>query len=230
MQCSLREDLTLGPTRQEGGRNDAAISEDAWQQRLLEELNADIPHNENYFESFSDPGTSRDFFDEIRKEYERKCREQTRSKLTEGAGRPSTSARISAAEAARRADEFQRKHAEGLRKRGIAFSVPINHTTSPSYEHYSKQWYTFLQSGESRAIPWPPVKVGDMDDLARFVGKNMVHLRQLQVDWHPDRFFARLPPSIQRTDAMRERVTALSQFFNAAIVEFREKDRKARLE
>ncbi|VDO10230.1 unnamed protein product [Rodentolepis nana] len=184
-----------------------------------------------YVLGFVDPGTSSgDFFDEIRKQYERKCREQTRRKLTEEASRPSTSARINADEAARKADEFRRKHAEGLRRRGIAFSLPINHTTSPSYEHYSKQWRTFLQSGESGAIPWPPVKVGDMDDLARFVGKNMVHLRQLQVDWHPDRFFARLPPSIQRTDAMREQVTALSQFFNAAILEFREKSRKTRLE
>ncbi|VDL58235.1 unnamed protein product [Hymenolepis diminuta] len=184
-----------------------------------------------FVSAFDDPGTSSgDFFEEIRKQYERRRREQTRSRFTEEVSRPSTSAGASAAEAARKADEFRRKHAEGLRKRGIAFSLPVNHTTSPSYEQYSKQWHTFLQSGESRAIPWPPIKVGDKDDLMRFVGENMIHLRQLQVDWHPDRFFARLPSSIQRTDSMRERVTALSQFFNNAVIEFREKNKKVRLE
>lgn len=72
--------------------------------------------------------------------------------------------------------------------------------------------------------------MGDIDDLMRFVGDNLVHLRQLQVDWHPDRFFGRLPASIQPTDAMRERVTSLSQFFNNAIKEFREKNKKPRVE
>lgn len=51
MQCSLREDLTSGFTPQEEARSDNTISEDAWQQRLLEELNADIPQRENYFDS-----------------------------------------------------------------------------------------------------------------------------------------------------------------------------------
>ncbi|VDO01415.1 unnamed protein product [Rodentolepis nana] len=51
MQCSLREDLTSGPTREEGGGSGVTISEHAWQQRLREELNADIPQNENYFDT-----------------------------------------------------------------------------------------------------------------------------------------------------------------------------------
>ncbi|KAM7541468.1 hypothetical protein Aperf_G00000026890 [Anoplocephala perfoliata] len=231
MQCSLREDLTSEFSRQEESKNDDNISEAAWQQHLLEELNDDIPQHEGYFEGFQDAGTaSGDFFEDIRKEYERRRRKQTSSEFGgQSTNRPSTSADAAATSA--KAEEFRQKHAEGLRKRGLAMSsMSAFRAPSISYNQYSKQWKAFLHSGTSQEIPWPPIKVGDMDVLLRFVGESMVHLRQLQVDWHPDRFFARLPSSIQPTDEMRKRVTALSQFLNNAVMEFRGNMKKARLE
>lgn len=167
---------------------------------------------------FADPGTSSDFFENIYREYERKKRKHSfRTQTTPD--KPSTSSFSSASAEA----DFRRRHAEGLRKRGLSSSTASSSTSLISYEQYTKQWQTFLQSCDSRAIPWPPVKVGDVENLLCFVGRNLVHLRQLQVDWHPDRFFARLPSTIPRTEAITSRVTALSQFFNAAVAELRTK-------
>lgn len=123
--------------------------------------------------------------------------------------------------ASTRDDEFRRRHAEGLRNRGLTSSTSNLGVSVLSYEQYSERWQTFLRSGTSRDIPWPPIKVGDTEELLRFVGRSLLHLRQLQVDWHPDRFFARLPSHVKRTEELANRVTALSQFFNKAVVELR---------
>ncbi|CDS40074.1 NF kappa B inhibitor protein 1 [Echinococcus multilocularis] len=218
MQCSLREDL-CGKVRPLKRRCSNAISEDAWQERLLDELNADFPRHEEYFQGFSDAGTSSgDFFEDIRKEYERK-KQRYMYRLPPESDQPSASTAYTTAST--RADEFRRRHVEGLRKRGLVSPTSNLGVSILSYEQYSERWQAFLRSDTSWAIPWPPIKVGDMEALLRFVGCSLLHLRQLQVDWHPDRFFARLPPRVQRTEEMTSRVTALSQFFNKAVAELR---------
>ena len=49
MRCSLREDLNSGfRCSQEPN------SEEAWKNRLIDEMNADLPGHEDYFEGSSD--------------------------------------------------------------------------------------------------------------------------------------------------------------------------------
>ncbi|VDK22563.1 unnamed protein product [Taenia asiatica] len=321
MQCSLQGDL-FGKIRPPKRRCNDTILEDAWQERLVDELNADFPCHEEYFQGnlwasfgrFTDaesnsakktpfmiycgisqlltsvshaegeasanrmplyvcthtyaldltlplsrlrswkysasttgrffrspvlestPSISRiqvrilplgftdadassgDFFEDIRKEYERK-KSRCMHRPQPESNQPSAS--NTHVTASTRDEEFRRRHAAALRNRGLASPVSNLGVTVLSYEQYSEQWQTFLRSGTNRDIPWPPVKVGDTEELLRFVGRSLLHLRQLQVDWHPDRFFARLPSHVQRTEELANRVTALSQFFNKAVVELR---------
>ena len=176
-----------------------------------------------FFLGFSDVSGSRDYFEDIYTAYERKKREQTYSRTQARSEQPTTS---SFASASAKADEFRRRHAEGLKKLGLSSGISSSTPPTISYEQYTRQWQTFLQNGDSHCIPWPPIKIGDMEDLLRFVGRSLVHLRQLQVDWHPDRFFARLPSNVPRTEALTNKVTALSQFFNTAVADFRAKVEK----
>ncbi|KAL5967328.1 NF-kappa-B inhibitor-like protein 1 [Taenia solium] len=305
MQCSLQGDL-FGKIRPPKRRCNDAILEDAWQERLVDELNADFPRHEEYFQGrftdaesnsakkapfmiycgisqlltsvshaegeasanrmplyvcvhtyaldltlplsrlrswkYSTSATGRffrspelestqsisrftdadassgDFFEDIRKEYERK-KSRCMHRPQPESNQPSASNTHTTTST--RDDEFRRRHAEALRNRGLPSPVSNLDVSVLSYEQYSERWQTFLRSGTNRDIPWPPVKVGDTEELLRFAGRSLLHLRQLQVDWHPDRFFARLPSHVQRTEELANRVTALSQFFNKAVVELR---------
>ncbi|KAL5111915.1 Serine/threonine-protein phosphatase 6 catalytic subunit [Taenia crassiceps] len=164
MQCSLRGDL-FGKIRPPKRRCNDAISEDAWQERLLDELSADFPRHEEYFQGFSDAGASSgDFFEDIRKEYERKksrCMHRAQPKSNQ------PSANTTHTTASMRDDEFRRRHAEGLRSRNLASPTSNLGVSVLSYEWYSEQWQKFLRSGTSQDIPWPPVKVGDTEELLR---------------------------------------------------------------
>ncbi|VDM31345.1 unnamed protein product [Hydatigera taeniaeformis] len=218
MQCSLKDDL-FGKVAPPKRRYNDAISEDAWRERLLDEVSADFPRHEEYFQGFSDTGTSSgDFFEDIGKEYEQKKRRCVYISRSESS-QPSASTTYKKASTSD--EEFRHRHAEELRKLGLVSPTSKSDVSVIPYEQYSERWQTFLRSGTNGTIPWPPLKVGDMEELLRFVGRSLLHLRQLQVDWHPDRFFSRLPSGVQRTEDLANRVTALSQFFNKAIAELR---------
>ncbi len=165
---------------------------------------------------FADGGEpSGDFFEDIRKEYE-----QQRRRQHQAARDYEERARANDTPPQPKVDDFHRRHSDGLRKRGI-FSTVAAAPVPASYERYAKELQTFLKDGAGRGIPWPPVTPGDMDGLLRFVGHNLSHLRQLQVDWHPDRFLRRIPSRIEQTSQIVDRVTKLSQFFNTAVAELR---------
>ncbi|VDD74616.1 unnamed protein product [Mesocestoides corti] len=214
MNCTLKEDLHMefpGQGEFEG------TSEEAWHERLADELYSDLPRFDEYFEGFPDTDNlSGDYFEEVRREYERRKRQ--RYHATQPPADPAHSSEYTSAS---KDAEFRRRHAEGLKQRGLLTPSSSTIVLSPSYEQYSNEWRAFLKSGGGRAIPWPPITVGDTEGLLRFVKQSLVHLRQLQVDWHPDRFFARLPPDTERTKGLVDRVTALSQFLNATVSELK---------
>nr|VZI48111.1 unnamed protein product [Spirometra erinaceieuropaei] len=170
---------------------------------------------------FVETDTSEDPFETIRIEYERRHRRPTvNTRQT-----PTTS---SAASVEQERQQFFQRHAEGLRKRGFLFTAAPARKSQLS--EFLSQWQAFLSDhepltlGNLSHIPWLPVAEGDVPGLLRFVGHNFASLRQLQVDWHPDRFFSRLAPRLASEDVRRAltgRVNAISQLLNEGVAELR---------
>nr|VZI37100.1 unnamed protein product [Spirometra erinaceieuropaei] len=192
-----------------------------WNQRLLDELRFSQTSHEDYFSGFVETDTSEDPFETIRIEYERRHRRPTvNTRQT-----PTTS---SAASVEQERQQFFQRHAEGLRKRGFLFTAAPARKSQLS--EFLSQWQAFLSDhepltlGNLSHIPWLPVAEGDVPGLLRFVGHNFASLRQLQVDWHPDRFFSRLAPRLASEDVRRAltgRVNAISQLLNEGVAELR---------
>ncbi|VDK87202.1 unnamed protein product [Dibothriocephalus latus] len=163
-----------------------------------------------------------DPFDAIRAEYESRYSRPTVNTHHR------LSATSSAANVERERRQFFQRHAEGLRKRGFLFTPTPPRKSQLS--DFLSQWQAFLADQEPLTlcnlshIPWLPVPEGDVPDLLRFVGHNFASLRQLQVDWHPDRFFSRLAlrlTSEEVRQALTDRVNATSQLLNEGIAELR---------
>ncbi|TPP66811.1 hypothetical protein FGIG_03871 [Fasciola gigantica] len=189
---------------------------------------------EEYFADFTytEP---RSHLDTVREEYERR----QRSELSSRARDPQPGR--SAESIDRERDDFLRRHQEALSKRGKANMQESNMTTS--LEAFKQQWSLFLShSSEIQSlstIPWPPFCgfMGYTEDrtktaerriqaVLQFVRHQLNELRQLQIQWHPDRFASRVAQRLhpQIRESVLQKVNAISQLLNTSMDTLRTKD------
>lgn len=171
---------------------------------------------------------SRSHLDTIREEYERRQRSALPSRvrnLEQGGCADSVD---------RERTDFLRRHQEALGRRGEKSAM--EEPTTISLGAFKQQWSLFLSNSAEipslHAIPWPPFcgPMGTTEDrmknaelriqaVLQFVHHQLDELRQLQIQWHPDRFASRmsqrLHPEIK--DSVMRKVNAISQLLNASM-------------
>ncbi|CAH8504754.1 unnamed protein product [Schistosoma intercalatum] len=115
------------------------------------------------------------------------------------------------------------------------------HFVENSYETYLKKWKQFLNSDQStlvnyKDIPWPPfctvnqinsLESTHIESILEFVQYSSQSLRQLQVDWHPDKFSGRFGTRFKSESVkinVMKRVVSISQLLNKATDYLRKKD------
>ncbi|CAL8080785.1 unnamed protein product [Calicophoron daubneyi] len=187
---------------------------------------------EDYFCDFSTE-EYRSHLDTISEEYEhrRQARYEPPRKAPKADSLPSSSQRNS--------QEFHARHAAALRRK---LGEQPNTNISVTFEAYRMKWKEFLEASspitEVNDVPWPPFcgRFASSDrhhtaelrieTVLKFVHYSASDLRQLQIDWHPDRFFAKLSTRI--FDSIKEtlltRVNAISQLLNTSTDTLRRKN------
>ncbi|CAH8478115.1 unnamed protein product [Schistosoma turkestanicum] len=121
---------------------------------------------------------------------------------------------------------------------GLSAARSIKHNSKQnllenSYETYLKKWKQFLSSNLSTLlnyndIPWPPfctvnqtnsIESLHIENILKFVQYSSQSLRQLQIDWHPDKFSARFGTRFKSESVkirVMKRVVNISQLLNKA--------------
>ncbi|TNN17937.1 NF kappa B inhibitor 1 [Schistosoma japonicum] len=116
-----------------------------------------------------------------------------------------------------------------------------DHLDENSYETYQVKWKRFLDSDENivlnyRDVLWPPFCARDqtnslesshIENILKFVQYSTQSLRQLQIDWHPDKFSGRFGTRF-KSEAVKnkvmKRVVNISQLINKATDYLRKKE------
>ncbi|CAH8841991.1 unnamed protein product [Trichobilharzia szidati] len=114
-------------------------------------------------------------------------------------------------------------------------------TINISYEEYLEKWKEFINSDENKIlnyhdILWPPfsrvieinsLESSHIEDILTFVHHSSQALRQLQVDWHPDKFSGRFGTRFKSErvkNRVMKRVVNISQLLNKATDYLRNKE------
>ncbi|KAF7258161.1 hypothetical protein EG68_04490 [Paragonimus skrjabini miyazakii] len=185
------------------------------------ESTAGHEHNyewEDYFSGFNHR-TCKSHLDSIREEYEQRHRSSfvTQSKTK-------NSPPVCRLES----KSFYERHVEALSRRTDQIPATTLEAFRTAWDQFSKE-KTIISLMSS--IPWPPLcdKIEStnqcssadlrIEAVLKFVDYSIPSLRQLQIEWHPDRFSARFSSrlSVEMKDVVLPKVLAISQLLNSAL-------------
>ncbi|KAK4469501.1 hypothetical protein MN116_007047 [Schistosoma mekongi] len=192
-------------------------------------------HWEDYFTGFSDK-PFKSHLDSIREEFEHRNRTTNLSHKPPKLRQPESGKRS-------KYSEFPESFGtdEGLLTGRLAKHGCNDHLDENSYETYQVKWKQFLNSDANvvlnyRDVLWPPFCAGDqtnslesshIENILKFVQYSTQSLRQLQIDWHPDKFAGRFGTRF-KSEAVKnkvmERVVNISQCINKATDYLRNKE------
>ncbi|CAH8491672.1 unnamed protein product [Heterobilharzia americana] len=189
---------------------------------------------EDYFSGFSDR-SYKSHLDSIRDEYEYRNRTIGFSKKTK-LKQPTNKLKT---EQSHHFSSINELSNEKLFNHKLNNNFIINN----SYKVYLKKWKEFINSDQTiilnyNDILWPPfIKVNEMnllestiiDNILRFVEYSTKSLRQLQVDWHPDKFAGRFGKRFKSEhvkNRVMKRVLYISQLLNKATDYLRDEKKK----
>ncbi|KAF6775271.1 hypothetical protein AHF37_05432 [Paragonimus kellicotti] len=196
--------------------------EDAYESTASHEQNYDW---EDYFSGFNHR-TCKSHLDSIREEYEQRHRSGfvTQSKPKD----PPPTCKLES-------KSFYERHVEALSRRTSQPSTTTLKAFRTAWDEFSKQ-KTIISHMSS--IPWPPFcdKIEStnqcssadlrIEAVLKFVDHSVQSLRQLQIEWHPDRFSARFSSrlSVEMKDVVLPKVLAISQLLNSSLETLRRRN------
>ncbi|KAF5403417.1 Ankyrin repeat protein [Paragonimus heterotremus] len=188
--------------------------EDAYESTASHEHNYEW---EDYFSGFNHR-TCKSHLDSIREEYEQRHRSsfvaQSKPKNPPVSNLESKN--------------FYERHVEALSRRTNQLPTTTLKAFRTTWDEFSKEKAVISRMS---SIPWPPFceKIEStnqcssadlrIEAVLKFVNYSIPSLRQLQIEWHPDRFSARFSSrlSVEIRDLVLPKVLAISQLLNSAL-------------